>query len=78
MPVPRPELSAEVTVDGDAGLAAARDAGAASGLARDAGPDTLSLAGDRDAVLRAALAAVEAALGAGAERVRASFEPERP
>ncbi len=55
------------------GLPAARDAVGA--LARDAGPDTLSVAGDRAEVLAAATAAVDAALDAGADAVRVRFEP---
>jgi len=71
MPVAPPELTAELTV-GAEGLKAAREAVAA--LAREAGPDTLSVAGDRGEVLRAVSAAVEAALDAGAEDVRVRFE----
>ena len=65
-------------MEGGEGLAAALEVGGASGLAREAGPETLALAGDRGPVLEAALRAVEAALDAGAQRVEASFEPERP
>jgi UDP-N-acetylglucosamine 2-epimerase len=72
MPVAPPELTAEVTVEGE-GLAAVREA--AGALAREAGPDTVSVAGDRAEVLRVTSAAVEAALDAGAEGVRVRFEP---
>ena len=65
-------------MEGADALAAARQVGGATGLAREAGPETLALAGDRGPVLEASLRAVEAALDAGAERVQASFEPERP
>jgi hypothetical protein len=67
MPVPPAELTAHFTIEGPEGaLAAALEAVAPSGLAREAGPNELMLAGAREAVLGALADAVSAALDAGA------------
>ena len=66
MPAAPAELTATFTLEGpprDAVLAAVQD----SGLAREAGPGELLLAGPREAVLTALGDALEAALRAGAQ-----------
>jgi uncharacterized protein YqgV (UPF0045/DUF77 family) len=55
---------------------AARNAAGATGLARDAGPDTTLLAGGRAEVLAAVTKVIEAALDAGAREVRLKVEAE--
>ena len=68
MPVPPAELTAHFTIQGpEEARAAVLEAVRPSGLARDAGPGELMLAGSRDAVLAALGDALEAALGAGAQ-----------
>ena len=68
----RAELTAELKVlisseDGSRGeIEAAKAAAGASGLAHEAGPETMILAGGRREVLDAATRVVEAALDAGA------------
>ncbi len=75
MPVAPAELTARFKVEGPReALSAARDAAAASGLVRDAGPLELVIAGAHDEVLDAFGAALTAALGAGAHGLDASFE----
>lgn len=84
MPVAPPELTAEFTVDtvpdGERSpreqLAAAREAAESSGLAREAGPEALILAGGEEAVLDALGRTLRAALGAGARAV--DVRVERP
>jgi hypothetical protein len=75
MPVPPAELTASFTIEGpdevrDAVLEAVRP----SGLARDAGPGELLLAGARDEVLAALGDALEAALRAGAHGLDVRLE----
>ena len=55
---------------------AVKEAAGASGLAHEAGPETIILAGGRDAVLQATVKVVEAALEAGAEAVEVKVEAE--
>ncbi len=55
---------------------AAKEAAGASGLAREAGPETIILAGDREEVLKATMKILEAALDAGAEAVELKVEAE--
>jgi len=75
MPVPPAELSAHFTIAGpeEARDAAVKAAGP-SGLAREAGPAELILAGSRDAVLAALGDAVVAALDAGAHGLDVKLE----
>jgi hypothetical protein len=73
--VPPAELTAHFTVAGpDAARSAARGAAEPSGLAREAGPDELALAGSRAEVLAALGEVVGAALDAGAHAVDVRFE----
>ena len=75
MPVPPAELSAHFRIQGpDAAGTAAREAAGSSGLARDAGPGELMLAGARDDVLAALGDAVAAALDAGAYELDVRLE----
>lgn len=84
MPAPPPQLTAELTVqtvlDAEKSpreqFAAALEAAAASGLAREAGPEALILAGGEEAVLAALGATLRAALGVGARAV--DVRVERP
>lgn len=77
MPVPPPELVVEFRVepflrgekDPGTQIEAAKAAAEDSGLAREAGPERLSLAGGRAEVLEALFKAMEAALDAGAKTV---------
>lgn len=55
---------------------AAKEAAGASGLAREAGPETIVLAGGREEVLQATMKVVEAALDAGAGAVEVKVEAE--
>ncbi len=57
-------------------VAAAKEAAGASGLAREAGPDTVMLAGSRAEVLRAMAETLETALDAGAKAVEIKVEAE--
>lgn len=54
----------------------AKEAAGASGLANEAGPDTIMLSGGRSEVLEATVKVMEAALGAGADAVEARVEVE--
>jgi uncharacterized protein YqgV (UPF0045/DUF77 family) len=75
MPAAPAELTARVTVPGqDEAIAAAREAAAPSGLARESGPGELAIEGRHDAVLQAFGVALSAALGAGAREVDVRFE----
>ena len=75
MPVAPAELTAHFTVAGPAAaVAAARRAVEPTGLAREAGPDELALAGARAEVLAALGDAVSAALDAGAHGIDARLE----
>jgi uncharacterized protein YqgV (UPF0045/DUF77 family) len=75
VPVPPAELTAHFTLQGpEAARAAARDAAAASGLAREAGPKEMALTGSRAEVLAALREVVEAALDAGAHQLDVRFE----
>jgi uncharacterized protein YqgV (UPF0045/DUF77 family) len=80
----RAELSAELKVvppletekaPGEQVEAAKRAAGD-SGLAREAGPETIVLAGGREEVLQALRRVIEAALDAGASTVEVRVEAE--
>ena len=55
---------------------AAKGAAGESGLAREAGPETVMLAGSRPEVLEATVEVVEAALDAGAHAVEVRVESE--
>jgi hypothetical protein len=75
MPVPPAELTAHFTIEGPPeARGAALDAVAPSGLAREAGPDELMLAGAREDVLSALADAVSAALDAGASGLDVKLE----
>jgi len=75
VPVPPAELTAHFKVAGpDGSRAAARGAAEPSGLAREAGPDELALAGSRADVLAALGSVVGAAFDAGAHAVDVRFE----
>jgi hypothetical protein len=74
MPVPPAELTVELTIDGpDAAREAARAAAAPSGLAREAGEETL-LSGARKEVLATLGEVIRAALEAGAHTVDVRLE----
>ena len=78
----RAELTAELKVltsneDGSRGeIEAAKTAAGASGLAHEAGPETMVLAGERREVLDAVTHVVEAALDAGAGGVELKIEAQ--
>ena len=75
MPVPPAELTAHFTIEGpDEVRSAVLDAVRPSGLAREAGPAELILAGPRDQVLTALGEALEAALDAGAHGLDVRLE----
>jgi hypothetical protein len=75
MPAAPAELTARVTIPGpDEAIAAAREAAAPSGLARESGPRELAIEGRHDAVLQTFGVALSAALGAGAREVDVRFE----
>ena len=57
-------------------IEAARRAAGDSGLAREAGPETTALAGERSEVLGAVLKVIEASLDAGAQAVQVNVETE--
>jgi uncharacterized protein YqgV (UPF0045/DUF77 family) len=57
-------------------VAAAKKAAGESGLAREAGPETLMLSGGRREVLEAAIKVVEASLDAGAHAVEMKIEAQ--
>ncbi len=80
----RAEVTAELTVVASQGsenspeeqIVSAKEAAGASGLAHEAGPDAIMLAGDRREVLAAITATIEAVLDAGASGVRINLEAE--
>jgi uncharacterized protein YqgV (UPF0045/DUF77 family) len=80
----RAELSAELTIapsreaeeSPQAQIEAAKQAASDSGLAREAGPETTVLAGERSEVLEAMLKVIEASLDAGAHAVQVRVEAE--
>jgi uncharacterized protein YqgV (UPF0045/DUF77 family) len=78
----RADLTAELKVltsdeDGPRGeIEAAKTAAGASGLAHEAGPETMVLAGERREVLDAVTRVVEAALDAGAGGVELKIEAQ--
>lgn len=80
----RAELTAELKVlasadsemDPKEQIEAARRAAGDSGLAREAGPETTALAGERSEVLGAVLKVIEASLDAGAQAVQVNVETE--
>ena len=80
----RAELTAELKVLASADserapkeqVEAARRAAGDSGLAREAGPETTALAGERSEVLGAVLKVIEASLDAGAQAVQVNVETE--
>jgi uncharacterized protein YqgV (UPF0045/DUF77 family) len=80
----RAELTAELKVlaSSDSEMApkeqieAAREAAGDSGLAREAGPETTALSGERSEVLEAMLKVIEASLDAGAHAVQVNVETE--
>jgi hypothetical protein len=75
VPVAPAELTAHFTIEGpDAARGAVLEAVRPSGLARDAGPGELMLAGPREAVLDALGVALEAALDAGAHGLDVRLE----
>jgi hypothetical protein len=75
MPVPPAELTVEYEIFGpEAALAAAREASAPSGLAREAGPGVTALTGPRDPVLDVLRDVVAAALDGGAHRLDVRLE----
>jgi uncharacterized protein YqgV (UPF0045/DUF77 family) len=80
----RAELSAELKViaspTGEEApreqIEAAKQAAGESGLAREAGPETTVLAGDRTQVLEVLLEAIGASLDAGARTIEVKVEAE--
>ena len=74
----RAELSAELKVEPyqEELFEAAKRAAGESGLAREAGPETIVLAGGRREVLEATVKTVEAALAAGVHTVEVRVEAE--
>ena len=80
----RAELTAELKVLASADserapkeqIEAARRAAGDSGLAREAGPETMALTGERSEVLEAVLKVIEASLDAGAHAVQVNVETE--
>jgi uncharacterized protein YqgV (UPF0045/DUF77 family) len=74
------ELTVEPSPDGrespQTQIAAARRAAGATGLARESGPHSTLLAGERDEVLAAVTQVVAAALDAGAHVVSVKVEAE--
>jgi uncharacterized protein YqgV (UPF0045/DUF77 family) len=80
----RAELTAELKVLASADseeapkeqVEAARRAAGDSGLAREAGPETTALAGERSEVLEAMRRVIEASLDAGAHAVQVKVETE--
>jgi hypothetical protein len=75
VPVPPAELTAHFSVEGpEEARAAARRAAEPSGLAREAGPDELALAGSRAEVLATLAEVVGGALDAGAHQLDVRFE----
>ena len=80
----RTELNAELKVVPSEGaeaspreqVEAAKRAAGESGLAREAGPETTMLTGDRREVLEAAIKVVEASLDAGAHAVELRVEAQ--
>lgn len=80
----RAELSAELKVVSDSRaekppaeqVEATRRAAGETGLAREAGPETVVISGGRKEVLQAAIDVVEAALDAGASAVEVKVEAE--
>lgn len=80
MPGQPPELVAEFTVQASseeekqAQAGAVREAAGATGLAREAGPETTELAGGRREVIEALSGTIEAALDAGARVVQVKIE----
>ena len=57
-------------------VGAAKQAASESGLAREAGPETTVLAGDRAEVLEALLEAIQASLDAGVRTIEVKVEAE--
>ena len=57
-------------------VAAAKEAAGASGLAHEAGPETMILTGGRGEVLRAVAEVLETALDAGAKAIEVRVEAE--
>jgi hypothetical protein len=75
MPVPPAELTAEFTIGGpEEAFAAARAVADPSGLAREAGPTAMLLAGSRTDVLGTLNDVVAAALDAGAQEIDVRLE----
>ncbi len=80
----RAELSAELTIvpsqEGEenpqAQIEAGQQAASASGLAREAGPESMVLAGGRSEVLEAVSQVIEASLDAGAHTVQVKVEAQ--
>jgi uncharacterized protein YqgV (UPF0045/DUF77 family) len=57
-------------------IEAAKEAAGASGLAHEAGPETMILAGGRDEVLQEMTKVIDAALDAGAQAVEIKVDAE--
>lgn len=75
----RAELTAELRViaeNAEKSVEAAKRTASESGLAREAGPETIILSGGRREVLEAMTRTVEVALDAGAHTVEARIEAE--
>ena len=82
MPISPPELVVEFSIEpflrgekdpGDQ-IEAAKAAAETSGLAQEAGPKNLALAGGREEVLQALFKVIEASLDAGAKSVQVKLE----
>ncbi len=82
MPVPPAELVVEFTIepsrkaerDPQDQVEAGREVASASGLAREAGPETTELAGGREEVLETLYKMIETSLNAGAATVQIKLE----
>ncbi len=70
------ELTAISNENTDKAFEAAKESAGETGLAREAGPETLMLAGDRSEVLEAVSKVLAAALDAGAREVTVRVEAE--
>lgn len=72
----RAELTVELKVSPESHLDAAKEVAGETGLAHEAGPDAINLAGGKTEVLDAMRRVVEAALDAGAKSVEVKAEAE--
>jgi uncharacterized protein YqgV (UPF0045/DUF77 family) len=75
MPVPPAEVTAEITLESGSGsIGDLVEAAGASGLAVDVGPGVTGLSGDKDRVVQALVAVLEAAIESGARSVHIDLQ----